>query len=235
MPVLPCPGAVTSALAPACPQPSEALPCSVQRDPFTADRGHGYSSSAPCPTHSSQHLCTPNWHRPTSHVPGRAPGAGLELLHTRSTHRALQLSSSSQQSPASSGAAGEGRVFQKPSGDGQEKGFVQPAPGSGASHGGSRKAQGAEGRGGFGLVGAALSVSGSKKHHSNVLGLCPCSVSNHSHTEQEQKQRRALAPSLPLAEPSARPHSFPGSLAPLQGVQLQGLSLTDCAPQGCLS
>lgn len=38
-------------------------------------------------------------------------------------------------------------------------------------HGGSGKAQGAGGGGGFGLAGAALGISGSKKHCTNVLGF----------------------------------------------------------------
>lgn len=84
---------------------------------------------------------------------------------------------------------------------------------------------------GFGLVGAALGVSGSKKHHTNILGFCSCSVSNRSQAEQEQKQRRALAPSLPLAEPCAQPDSSPGSLAPLSPCAA-GRTLPDrlCSP-----
>lgn len=57
------------------------------------------------------------------------------------------------------------------------------------------------------------------------------SIYNCSHSEQEQKQRRALAPSLPLAEPPAQPDSSLGSLAPCAA---QGLSLTHRAPHGRL-
>lgn len=63
---------------------------------------------------------------------------------------------------------------------------MQPGPGSGESQGQQESTGSWEG--GYGLVHAALGVSGSKKQHTNVLGFSHHSVSNHSHTEQEQKE-----------------------------------------------
>lgn len=175
---------------------------------------------------------------PTSHLPGRESarsraGAAAHIIHPQSSvWRALQPRYSSQPSPASSGAPGEGRVFQNlNSGWGHEKGFLcAVSPWLRSITWGSRKAQGA-GWDGFGLVGTKSTAPMCWDSH--------CCVSHHSHTEQEQKQRRALAPSLPLAEPSAQPDSSPGSLAPLPPcAAARTLPDTLCSPwmlRGCLS
>lgn len=108
---------------------------------------------------------------------------------------------------------------------------MQPAPGPGASWGQWESTGGCGGRwiwaGGYN----PWCFWEQKALHQCAEILLLFSISNHSHTEQEQ--RRALAPSLPLAEPSAQLDSSLGSLAPLLPVQLGGLSLTDCAPHGC--
>lgn len=105
---------------------------------------------------------------------------------------------------------------------------MQPAPGPGASWGQWESTGGCGGRWIWAGRYNPWCFWEQKALHQCAEILLLFSISNHSHTEQEQ--RRALAPSLPLAEPSAQLDSSPGSLAPLLPVQLGGLSLTDCAP-----
>lgn len=164
--------------------------CSVQRDPFTPDPGRGYSSSLPTAPSTSLH--------PKS-APDRLPTCQgglleqLQMMHPQSSGwRALQPRSSSQPSPASSGAPGEGFVFQNPSGGwGHEKGFVQPAHGSGAAWGQQERTEswgGGGGRGGFGLLGAALGVSGSN----NMFGFSCCSPFITAATVSKSKSKGEL-------------------------------------------
>lgn len=109
---------------------------------------------------------------------------------------------------------------------------MQPAPGSGPSWG-QRESTGRWGERWIWAGGCSPWCFWEQKAlHQHAWILLLFSISNHSHTVQEQG--RALAPSLPLAEPSAQPDSSPGSLAPLLPVQLEGPSLTACAPpHGC--
>lgn len=237
----PCPGAVASPPASACPQPSETLPRSAQRDPFTPGRGHGYSSSSPCPARGSQHLSAPQIGIcQTSPLPGREGsrsrvGAAAQMIHPHSSvWRALQPRSSSQPSPASSGAPGERRVFQNPDGGwGHEKGFVQPASGSGAA--GKHRELGGTGRGvDLGWWVQPLVFLGAKKHHAKILGFSSCSLLLTTAIPSKSKskgelwlhpylwQSRVLSPTPPR---EAWHHCLP--------VQLEGLSLTGCAPRGC--
>lgn len=87
---------------------------------------------------------------------------------------------------------------------------------------------------GFGLVGAALGVSGSKKHHTNILGFCSCSLFLTAAMLSKSKSKGELwlhpylwqSHVLSLTPPrEAWHHCLP--------VQLEGLSLTGCAPRGC--
>lgn len=110
---------------------------------------------------------------------GRAPGAGPELLHGLSTLRAV---SGELCSPAlhHSQALHPPEHWEKdvsskiPVVDGDMRALCSQ-PLAQDHHGGNGKAQGDGGRGGFGLVGAALGVSGSKKHCTNMLGFSCCS------------------------------------------------------------
>lgn len=95
-------------------------------------------------------------------------------------------------------------------------------------HGGSRKAQGA-GEGG-GWIWAVWCSPWCFWEQQHVWILLLFSIYSCRHSEQEQKLRRALAPSLPLAEPPAQPDS---SLGSLQHCAAEGLSLPDRAPHGC--
>lgn len=127
----PCPGAVASPLAPS---------------PLLCSKGSIQSRWWPWLQLQPALPTAPSTSLPPKLAPARLPTcqegslAGLEVLqmmHPQSSGwRALQPRSSSQPSPASPGALGEGFVFQNPSGGwGHKKGFVQPAPGSGASWG----------------------------------------------------------------------------------------------------
>lgn len=211
----PCPGAVASPPGPACPQPSETLPCSAQRNPFTPERGHGYNCSSHCPCRGSQHLCTPHQDLPDREGAWSRTRAAAQMIHPQSSVcRALQPRSSSQPSPASSGAPG---VFPNSDGGwGHEKGCLGSITRAAGKH---REL----GEGGIWAGGCSTWCFWEQKTPHHRAGILPLfSVSNRSCTEQEQKQRRALSPSLPLAEPSAQPNSSPRSLAPLSPVQLEG-------------
>lgn len=87
-------------------------------------------------------------------------------------------------------------------------------------------------KGGFGLLGAALGVSGSKKHCTNMLGSSCCSPFITAATVSKSKRELWLHPYLwqshllSLTPPWAAWHRC-------LAVQLEGLSLTDRAPHGC--
>lgn len=157
------------------------------------------------------------------------------MIHPQSSvWRALQPRSSSQPSPASSGAPGGGCVFRSPDGGwGHEKGFVQPASGSGASQ------EQQESTGSWGgavdlgwwvqpLVSpGAKSTTPTSWDSAAVLFLTAAMLSK-SKSEGELWLHPYLWQShvLSLTPPrEAWHHCLP--------VQLEGLSLTGCAPRGC--
>uniref|UniRef100_A0A8D2N8X1 Sphingosine kinase 1 n=1 Tax=Zonotrichia albicollis TaxID=44394 RepID=A0A8D2N8X1_ZONAL len=225
-----CPGAVAAPLAPSPPRHGALFKGIHSLQPWL------WSQLQPALPHPQlpAPLCSPNRHLPDFPPARRAWGAGLELLqmmHPQSSgSRALQPKSSSQPSPASSGAPGEGHVFQNPSGGwGHEKGFVQAAPGSGAPRG-QQESTGSWGwreRGGFGLLGAALGVSGSN----NTFGFSCCSQFITAATVSQSKSKGELW---------LHPYLWQRHLLSLTPPWAAGRALPDtpCSPwmlRGCLS
>lgn len=175
---LPFPGAVASPFAPSRPRRPCAPLKGIHSLPNVAMVTAPARPALPAAPSPSLHPKSASARPPTCQA-GRAPAAGPELLH-RSTHRAV---SGERCSPGlhHSQALQPPEHWEKdvssevPMVDGDTRRALCSQPLAQELHGGSGKAQGAAGGGGFGLVGTTLGVSGSKKHCINVLRFSSCS------------------------------------------------------------
>lgn len=151
------------------------------------------------------------------------------MIHPQSSvWRALQPRSSSQPSPASSGAPGGGHVFQNPDGG---QGLCAASSWLRSTMGAAGKHRKLGGGGGFGLLGAALGVSGSKKHRAMCWDSCSPFLT--AAILSKSKSKGELWPH-PYLWQSHLLSPTPSQEAWLHlPVQLEGLSLTDSAPCGC--
>lgn len=230
----PSPGAVASAPAPLAPSPlrrSRAPLQGIHSLPNVAMVTAPAHPAPPAAPSTSLHPQSGSARLPTCHA-GRAPEAGPELLHRRSTHRAVSgelcspgLHHSQALHPLEHQE--EDMSSKIPMVDADTRRALCSQPLAQEHHGGSRKAQGAGG-------GAAVGVSGSKKHHANALGFSRCSpiLTTAILSKSKSKGELWLHPYLwqsHLLSPTPPWEAWHNCVP----VQLEGLSLTDCAPHGC--